>query len=152
MLFIDLIVTMLVLLFAVLAIEAGMRPMVKSSLKMMRFNERAMPQDPEEIERIKAYAELYGLDNAGIDIDVDKLLELGDKIGLLLGEEKVEHMLKDIRRNRLSLRNARARAKISIGHVLNTLVSATKLIVKQFLIKTMKLGGVNNGKEEAAIN
>lgn len=80
----------------------------------------------EDVERLKVYAKLFGVDNTASDVDTDKLLEMGEKLDIIFGHQEVNEMAE-----RVSLPTPAVKIrKRSIGHFLNKVIRITSLIVR----------------------
>ena len=105
----------------------------------------------EEVEKIKEYAELFGVDATSHNVCIEELLTMGKKVEDELGEEVVQEI---VRKARIINRYSQYEAQLTIeNHIIGTLIKVSQLIVLPlFNIKAYQLGGMYNDEENSTIS
>jgi len=104
-----------------------------------------------EVEKIKEYAELFGVDATADNVCIEELLAMGKKVEDELGEDLIQEI---VRKARIINRYSQYEAQLTIeNHIIGTLIKISQLIVLPlFNIKTYQLGGMDNDEENSTIS
>jgi hypothetical protein len=105
----------------------------------------------EEINAVKRYAAIFGVGNDSHEIDNIQLLELGQKVKGLIGDEKVEELVELVQsgeplRNYVVLSTNDMRSE---HHRMNKMLNACELITVPSFVVINEIRGGDRGGEEA---
>lgn len=107
----------------------------------------------EEIEEVKTYAEVFGLDNHH-SVSTLELLEMGRKAQQYLGSERMKEIAEQARTcSNVFYIPATSVYSITISHLVRGLLKVADLIAIQNIavFMTVLMGGDRNGEEESII-
>jgi hypothetical protein len=123
----------------------------KPIVDAVMFKRKLRIYSDAEIEKIKEYAELFGVDATAHNVNIQELLDMGRKAEDELGEEVIQEIITKARIvNRYALYEAQHTIE---NHIISTLIRASQLIVKPlFNIKAYQLGGMYSDEENSIIS
>jgi hypothetical protein len=103
---------------------------------------------PQEMEQVKKYSAMFGLDTGDVDVDITVILEMGQKYESYLGSEKFEELHAAIvqeRVNRYFHVNPESR---SAHHQINMVIKSHSARAVSFTLSFIKIatGGRKDGE------
>lgn len=103
----------------------------------------------EEIDRLKDYADIFGVDSSTHNLCAEKLLEMGRKAEQYLGADKVQEIVHTVRKSRTVPNQSTQEGD---NHRINTLIRISSMMIKTIkAVRTYIMRGVEEDEERKTI-